>query len=125
MAGLIDSLPSIPSVRRFKMEALAVLGAWAMSSVCSTIPSNDNTLQRRTCEPRHPDVTQLANKLSPGATISFPGESDYNNATNRWSTLDAPTAAFVVVPVTENDVVETVSPVIVSDRFLVCVGHWC
>ncbi|TVY44867.1 FAD-linked oxidoreductase [Lachnellula occidentalis] len=50
----------------------------------------------------------LAKKLSKTAQIYQPGSDDFNAAVLRWSNLSTPVANIVVVPGTENDVVETV-----------------
>lgn len=55
------------------------------------------------------DFTQLASKLSPSAHIYLPGSDGFNSLVARWSNLSMPVANVVVVPGTENDVVQTVS----------------
>lgn len=54
------------------------------------------------------DFTQLACNLSPGAQIYLPGSKGFNSLVARWSNLSMPVANVVVVPATENDVVQTV-----------------
>ncbi|KFY01573.1 hypothetical protein V490_00837 [Pseudogymnoascus sp. VKM F-3557] len=54
------------------------------------------------------DFTQLASKLSPSAHIYLPGSDGFNSLVARWSNLSMPVANVVVVPGTENDVVQTV-----------------
>ncbi|OBT88352.1 hypothetical protein VE02_02285 [Pseudogymnoascus sp. 03VT05] len=54
------------------------------------------------------DFTQLARKLSPNAHIYLPGSDGFNSLVARWSNLSMPVANVVVVPATENDVVQTV-----------------
>ena len=58
---------------------------------------------------RNVDFTQLASKLSPTAHIYLPGSAGFNSLVARWSNLSMPVANVVVVPGTENDVVQTVS----------------
>lgn len=55
------------------------------------------------------DFTQLARNLSPSAHIYLPGSDGFNSLVGRWSNLSTPVANVVVVPATENDVVQTVS----------------
>lgn len=55
------------------------------------------------------DYSQLAKKLSPSAQIYLPGSGEFNSLVARWSNLSIPVANVVVVPATENDVVQTVS----------------
>lgn len=54
------------------------------------------------------DFTQLANKLSPTAHIYLPESDEFDSLSARWSNLSMPVANVVVVPGTENDVVQTV-----------------
>ncbi|TVY90066.1 FAD-linked oxidoreductase, partial [Lachnellula willkommii] len=54
------------------------------------------------------NYTQLASKLSDTAQIYQPGSAAFNAAVLRWSNFSTPVANVVVVPGTENDVVETV-----------------
>lgn len=58
---------------------------------------------------RNVDFTQLARNLSPNAHIYLPGSDEFNSLSARWSNLSMPVANVVVVPSTENDVVQTVS----------------
>lgn len=46
---------------------------------------------------------------SPKTTISFPGESDFVNATERWTVFDPPTYNAVVSVGAETDVVTIVN----------------
>ncbi|TVY32619.1 FAD-linked oxidoreductase [Lachnellula subtilissima] len=54
------------------------------------------------------NYAQLARKLSSTAHIYQPGSDAFNAAVLRWSNFSTPVANVVVVPGTENDVVETV-----------------
>lgn len=60
------------------------------------------------------DFTQLANKLSPTAHIYLPESDGFNSLSARWSNLSMPVANVVVVPGTENDVVQTVGRSVLS-----------
>lgn len=58
---------------------------------------------------RDADFKELSEKLSSSAKAYYPGTDEFKAANERWSNLDVPTVNIVVVPGTENDVVETVS----------------
>jgi hypothetical protein len=45
---------------------------------------------------------------SESTTFSYPGNSTFTQAAERWSRLSAPTYAAVVSPATERDVIELV-----------------
>jgi hypothetical protein len=92
---------------RLKMEVVTALAAWAITSACQDVPSTHNWLQGL-C-PRGNDVRELGVKLSPTAKVYFPGSDEFEVASTRWSVLGAPKVNIVVVPGTENDVVETVN----------------
>lgn len=53
--------------------------------------------------------SQLGPLLSKGATLYFPGTSDFGNATSRWSAYAEPNVAVVVEPAADKDVTTTVS----------------
>ncbi|KNG91157.1 FAD-dependent oxygenase [Aspergillus nomiae NRRL 13137] len=91
---------------RLKMEVVAALAAWSIASVCETVPVSSHWT-RGLC-PRSNDVNDLGIKLSPTAKVYYPGSEEFDVASTRWSVLDAPKVNIVVVPGTENDVVETV-----------------
>lgn len=87
------------------MEVATAAAAWALRAACqSTLTS---TWLRAFCPPI-PDAKELAERLSSGAQIYYPGDDKFAEATARWSVLDTPTISVVVAPTTENDVVETV-----------------
>jgi hypothetical protein len=92
-------------MRRLKMEVVTAVVAWALASTCHNLPVA-RSLLHGLC-PRG-DADGLGNNLSSTAKIYFPGSTEFNAATARWSVLDEPTVNVVVVPGTENDVVETV-----------------
>ncbi|OBT70377.1 hypothetical protein VE03_00112 [Pseudogymnoascus sp. 23342-1-I1] len=54
------------------------------------------------------DFTKLASKLSPTAHIYLPESDGFNSLVARWSNLSMPVANVVVVPGTEDDVVQTI-----------------
>lgn len=59
--------------------------------------------------PRWTDVQQqLGPLLSKGASLYFPGSSQYENFTDRWSKFAKPTIAVVVEPANTQDVATTV-----------------
>ncbi|KAL4876409.1 hypothetical protein BJY04DRAFT_231588 [Aspergillus karnatakaensis] len=60
------------------------------------------------CPRDDPELQLFGEVLSDTAEIYFPGSSEFDAATNRWSVLQTPTVNIVVVPGTEGDVAETV-----------------
>lgn len=86
------------------IEFIAALAAWATTAYQSE-PLGRNSLSGLCLQ----DMSvQLAQKLSNTAKIYLQGSNEFTEASARWSTLDAPTANVIVVPGTQNDVVETV-----------------
>ncbi|KAJ6436729.1 FAD binding domain-containingprotein [Purpureocillium lavendulum] len=53
-------------------------------------------------------IKELTKKLSADASVYWPGSEEFENATKRWSALQAPRVNVVVVPTSEQDVSETV-----------------
>lgn len=92
---------------RLKMEVLTAVAAWAFASACHSLPGACNYLDRH-CPRGDADLKALEDSLSSTAKVYFPGSSGFTNATTRWSVLEEPKVNVVVVPGTENDVVETV-----------------
>ncbi|CAK7199574.1 hypothetical protein SEUCBS139899_002255 [Sporothrix eucalyptigena] len=60
------------------------------------------------CKPIPIDSSALLAKLSSGAYILNSTSSEFAEAAARWSSLDAPSPNLIVVPATEEDVVQTV-----------------
>ncbi|KAB8235698.1 hypothetical protein ETB97_010246 [Aspergillus alliaceus] len=87
----------------FKIEVATALAVWAITSAGL---STNNSLHGL-C-PRGNDLGELGGKLSSTAKVYCPGSEGFKVASTRWSVLDAPKVNIVVVPGTENDVVETV-----------------
>lgn len=83
-----------------RLQVLSSVATLAATSVCQTLWSRDV------------DYKALSKELSASAKVYFPGSDDFETASTRWSNLDVPTVNIVVVPGTENDVVETVSCVL-------------
>ncbi|KAH8887629.1 FAD-binding domain-containing protein [Thozetella sp. PMI_491] len=94
-------------VRRLKMEVLTAVAAWALSSTCMNLPVPRSWLGGN-CAKRDSDFAALSEKLSSTAQIYFPGSAEFTQLSARWSVLDTPTVNVVVVPTTENDIVETI-----------------
>lgn len=94
-------------MHRLKTEVLTAVAAWAVTSTCLNIPVARDWLGG-ICPRGDDSLKQLGAKLSDIAKIYFPGSDEFVAATTRWSVLDAPKVNVVVVPGTENDVVETV-----------------
>ena len=91
-----------------KMEVLTAVAAWAFAAACQSVPHACNYLE--TLHQRgNADLEALQNSLSSTAHIYYPNTTEFKNATARWSVLEEPQVNVVVVPGTENDVVETVS----------------
>lgn len=105
-AAYLCSLPFAPATRRFKMEVITAVAAWAISSACRSVPA-DSWFGATICD-RRSDPKELADRLSQAAEVYVPGDEGFDTATRRWSVLDAPTISVVVVPSVENDVAETV-----------------
>ena len=92
---------------QLKMKVITAMAAWVATSACQNIPVTHNWLGG--VHARWIDyASELGEKLSPTAKIYYPGSEEFEEASARWSVLDAPTVNVVVVPGTENDVAETV-----------------
>ncbi|RYP58486.1 hypothetical protein DL769_008937 [Monosporascus sp. CRB-8-3] len=79
-----------------RLQVVTAVAALAVTSACQTLWSRDV------------DYKALSKKLSSSARVYYPGSDDFEEASTRWSNLDIPTVNIIVVPSTENDVVETV-----------------
>lgn len=91
------------------MEVLVAVGAWALSSVCQSLP--DSGTRSLLCNRGilDLDLSPLVPKLSATASVIYPNDTAaFDLATSRWSSYETPTVSVVVVPGTENDVAETV-----------------
>jgi hypothetical protein len=86
-----------------RLQAVTAVTAWAVASACQSLPGT------RTIWSRDADYKELSEKLSPSAKAYYPGSDEFEKANTRWSNLEVPTVNIVIVPGTENDVVETVS----------------
>lgn len=54
-------------------------------------------------------LLRTENNWSANTIISFPGEADFENATDRWTIFAPPTYSAAISPAMENDVVKIVS----------------
>jgi hypothetical protein len=98
-------------MRWLKIEAVAAMAALAIPATCLTMPVvRDTDGLGGNCPRGDADLQELGEKLSSTGKIYFPGSTGFEQATARWSVLDTPKVNVVVVPGTENDVVETVCP---------------
>ena len=86
-----------------RMQVATAVAAWAVTSACQSLPITRNLWSRDA------DYKDLSEKLSVSAKVYYPGSDEFEQASTRWSNLEKPTVNIVVVPGTENDVVETVS----------------
>lgn len=93
-------------MRWLKIEAVAALAASAVPAFCLSVPVARDL--RGICPRGDDDLKELGAKLSRTGKIYFPGSTEFEQASTRWSVLETPTVNVVVVPGTENDVVETV-----------------
>lgn len=90
------------------MEVLTVAVAALMRYVCDNLPSDTTDSFLPSLCNRGNIATNLGPRLSTGATISFPGSTNFDIATTRWSALDSPNITVVVEVTNEDDVAETV-----------------
>lgn len=88
------------------LQALTGLATLAVTAASQTLWSRDV------------DYKALSKELSASAKVYFPGTEDFEAASKRWSNLDKPTANIVVVPATENDVVEIVSSMSIVSQII-------
>ncbi|KAI0179621.1 FAD binding domain protein [Hypoxylon sp. FL1284] len=91
------------------MEVLTALTAWAIGSVCRSIPP-DHWLAP-VCPAGHfgrADLSDLTARLSSNAAIYYPGSEGFEKATMRFSSFHSPGVNVVVVPSVAADVAETV-----------------
>ncbi|RBR04649.1 uncharacterized protein FIESC28_11514 [Fusarium coffeatum] len=79
-----------------RLQAFTALATLAATSACQTLWARDV------------DYKALSKELSSSAKVYFPGSDEFDAASKRWSNLDTPSVNIVVVPATENDVVEIV-----------------
>ncbi|KAI9039885.1 putative FAD-dependent oxygenase [Aspergillus affinis] len=79
-----------------RLQVATAVAAWAVTSACQNLWTRDT------------DYKELSEKLSSSAKVYYPGSDEFKDASVRWSNLETPTVNVVVVPGTENDVVETV-----------------
>ncbi|KAG8416249.1 hypothetical protein J3458_006845 [Metarhizium acridum] len=92
---------------KFKMEVVAAVAAWALTSACTGLPAARD-LVPGLCPRDIGEAQELQSSLSPGAKVYFPGSAEFDDASTRWSTLSPPTVNVVVVAATAKDVSETV-----------------
>ncbi|PLB48752.1 FAD-binding domain-containing protein [Aspergillus steynii IBT 23096] len=85
-----------------RLQVVTAIAAWAVTSACQSLPVTRNLWSRDA------DYKELSEKLSTSAKVYYPGSDEFKKASTRWSNLELPTVNIVVVPSTENDVVETV-----------------
>jgi hypothetical protein len=110
---IVSSLPlllSLAAHMHYRQLKLAAVSVWAAAVACRDVSAPSLGLETRGDSlVGGVNYTQLAKKLSKNAHIYLPGSDAFDAAVARWSNLSAPVANVVVVPSSENDVVETVS----------------
>ncbi|KUJ24545.1 FAD binding domain-containing protein [Mollisia scopiformis] len=93
---------------------LAAILAWAGAVACEALAPINEDFDAYShddvdvCSSGAVNYTILAQKLSSTAQIILPSSNLFEAITERWSNLSTPVANVVVVPRTEQDVVETV-----------------
>ncbi|KAJ5779442.1 hypothetical protein N7457_007162 [Penicillium paradoxum] len=92
----------------FKQRMISAIAAWGFSAACHGFPIGCKDIEGGHCPRGDADLDALGKNLSSSAQVYFPGSSGFSDATTRWSALAEPTVSVLVVPGTENDVVETV-----------------
>ncbi|KAJ5163151.1 FAD-binding type 2 [Penicillium coprophilum] len=92
----------------FKTEVFTAVAAWALSAASLSFYSDCDYIEGGLCPRGDADLQALGKQLSSSAKLYFPGSSGFKDLTTRWSTLAEPKVNVVVVPGTENDVVQTV-----------------
>ncbi|CAK7226376.1 hypothetical protein SBRCBS47491_006211 [Sporothrix bragantina] len=80
-----------------RFSQLFLLAAFAIESTLAAV-----------CDVSHLDTSSLQKKLSSGAYILNSTSTEFADAAARWSSLDPPVPNLIVVPATEEDVVQTV-----------------
>jgi hypothetical protein len=108
-------------MRWLKIQAVAALAASAVPASCLSMPVACDL--GGICPRGDADLKELGEKLSSTGKIYFPGSTEFEQASTRWSVLDAPKVNVVVVPGTENDVVETVCCLYSSLFFFFTIGN--
>ena len=92
------------------MEFLPVAAAWAANRACPLFDMSPHPLLRGLCDGL--ELRTMKQALPPSAQVYAPGSPTYAEATSRWSNIDAPNPKYIVVPASEEAVVETVCLVI-------------
>ena len=84
-----------------------VSGLSLFASIVLSAPTLQGTTHLNTFEKRDLAST-LATRLSPGASIIFPQDTNWQQVTERWTKYQAPSFRVAIEPATEKDVVEIV-----------------
>ncbi|KAA8642624.1 hypothetical protein EYZ11_009031 [Aspergillus tanneri] len=85
-----------------RLQVVSAVAAWAVSSACQSLSVSRDLWSRDV------NYKALSEKLSSSAKVYYPDSDEFEEASSRWSNLEIPTVNIIVVPSTENDVVETV-----------------
>ena len=84
-----------------------ISGLSLLASVVLSAPTLQGTTRLNTFEKRDVAST-LAPRLSSGASIIFPQDTNWQQVTERWTKYLAPSFRVAIEPATEKDVVEIV-----------------
>ncbi|KYK60923.1 FAD binding domain protein [Drechmeria coniospora] len=104
----VHSIPCRVPRRRprstMRLPSLTLLAVWAAGAACNKAFANLPNFKVMD------ELKLLMPKLSPKAFLylPLPGSAGFPLATRRWSALESPHVNVVIVPATENDVVEIV-----------------
>lgn len=101
----------------FLPAAAAAAVAWASSRACPVLDMSPHPLLRGLCDDI--DLRTMKQALPPSAQVYARGSLMYAEATWRWSSIEAPNPKYIVVPASEEAVVETVSPRPIMARVIV------
>lgn len=108
--------PDLKGIHNIKMHRLAswVVSALAASWVTASTAHVAPQFAAKSICPRGGKwvdelEVELVKNLSDSAEVYFPGSSEFEAASTRWSELDEPNVNVVVVPGTAEDVAQTVS----------------
>lgn len=110
------------------MRSQLFLSVGAAVSLAAAAPS---VVSRTPCPPQVPNLAELLQDPELGfdsrTLITFPGQSNFTEATERWAQFAVPTYSAAVSPATEQDVVTLVSflTVDMNNTLMLTVANRC